>query len=102
MSGSGDLTPRFARGLLAHDASGFREWRASASLAFDPDPSSERGLALSLSRLFGAASSGGADALFSRATMAGLDANGGGDPAGRFDAKASCGLPIGGRHEHHP
>ena len=34
-----------ARGLLAHEASDFREWGVAASLGYDPDPSSPLGLA---------------------------------------------------------
>ena len=37
-----------ARGLVAHEASGFREWGASASFAWDPRPDTDRGLSLSL------------------------------------------------------
>ena len=61
-----------ARGLLVHEASGFREWGVSGALRYDPDPVSERGLSLTLSPSWGAASTGGADALFGRETLAGL------------------------------
>ena len=42
-----------ARGLVAHQAPGFREWGASASLAWDPRPSTDRGLALTLRQSWG-------------------------------------------------
>ena len=61
-----------ARGLLVHEASGFREWGVSGALRYDPDPVSERGLSLTLTPSWGAASTGGADALFGRETLAGL------------------------------
>ena len=61
-----------ARGLLVHEASGFREWGVSGALRYVPDPVSERGLSLTLSPSWGAASTGGADALFGRETLAGL------------------------------
>ena len=65
-----------ARGLLAHEASGFREWGASASFGYDPDPS-PHGLTASLRQTWGAAPAGGADALLGRSTMAGLEGEGG-------------------------
>ena len=76
------------RGLVAHRASGFREWGASAAFGWDPRPSTERGLALSLTQSWGASPSGGMDALLSRETLAGLAANdpGSGAGEGRFEA----------------
>ena len=76
-----------ARGLLSHEAQGFRERGLSGSFVFDPTPSSERGLSLALSQTMGAASRGGMDALLERGTMTGLAANdngtGGDDLANR-------------------
>ena len=46
-----------------------------ASGTFDPRPSSDRGLALSLRQTLGAASTGGPDALMGRETLTGLGAN---------------------------
>ena len=66
-----------ARGLVAHEASGLREWGASAAVGCDPGPS-PRGLTAALRQTWGAASSGGADAPFGRPTMAGLDEGDGG------------------------
>ncbi len=71
------------RGLLGHEASGFREAGFSGSLAFDPSPSSDRGLSLSLSQTLGASATGGVDALYGRDTMAGL--GGADDDAGPVD-----------------
>ena len=74
-----------ARGLIAHEASGFREWGASVSFAYRPRPETERGLALSLTQSWGASPSGGMDALLGRETLAGLAAN---DDGGRFEASS--------------
>ena len=88
-----------ARGLLAHEAGGFREWGASAALAYRPRPSSERGLSLALRQSWGASPSGGVE------TLAGLaaDAPGSGIGAGgnghfratsRLEGEAGYGLPA--------
>ena len=99
--GSGLTLDVKARGLLAHEASGFREWGASGSVAWDPRPSTERGLALSLTQSWGASPSGGMDALLSRETLAGLAANedegtGSGRfrAAGRLEGEIGYGLPA--------
>ena len=89
-----------ARALLAHEASGFREWGASGSVAWDPRPSTERGLALSLTQSWGASPSGGMDALLSRETLAGLapDEDGGGgdrfEAASRLEGEIGYGPPV--------
>ena len=75
-----------ARGLVAHRSSGFREWGASAAFGFDPRPSTDRGLSLSLTQSWGASPAGGMDALLSRETLAGLAANDNGGATGRFEA----------------
>ena len=73
-----------ARGLVAHAASGFREWGAGLSAAWDPRPETDLGFALTLRQSWGAAPSGGMDALLNRETLAGLAAND--DGSGRFEA----------------
>ena len=93
---TGDLQ---GRGLLGHEASGFREFGLSGSLAFDPSPSSDRGPSLSLRQTVGAAATGGVDALYGRDTMAGLaagDGTGAADPLGRrsLEVRAGYGLPA--------
>ena len=60
------------RGLVAHEASGFRDWGVSGSLRFDPTPSSERGPSVSLTPSWGSSASGGVAALLGRDTPAGL------------------------------
>ena len=65
------------RGLLSHAAEGFRDRGFSGSLSWQQRPDSDLGAALSLSQTMGGLSSGGADALLSRATLEGLAANAG-------------------------
>ena len=88
------------RWLLTHDASGFREAGFSGALAFDPAPSSDRGLNLSLSQTLGASATGGVDALYGRDTAAGPGGAGGEAAAAaslgdyRLEARAGYGLPA--------
>ena len=63
-----------ARGLLTHESDGFRDRGISGALGWDP-VAGERGPRFSLTQTFGGASSGGADTLLERATLAGLAAN---------------------------
>ena len=85
-----------ARGLLAHEASGFRESGASASFTWDPRPGTDRGLALTLRQSWGGSPAGGMDALLGRGTLAGLaaDDNGGTASAGRLEAELGYGIPA--------
>ena len=86
-----------ARGLVAHEAAGFREWGAGASLAWDPRPSTDRGLALTLRQSWGGSPTGGMDALLGRETLAGLAANDNGDTtagAGRLEAELGYGIAL--------
>ena len=77
------------RGLVAHEAADFRDWRVSGSLRFDPTPSSALGPAVALTPSWGGASSGGVAALLGRETLVGLAAN---------DTEAAYGLVVfGGR-----
>ena len=83
------------RTLLAHESDELKDRGIAASLAFDPDPASERGLSLALRQELGARSDGGLDALFAPAP---LDERTGGAPASRWTAQAAYGLPVfGGR-----
>ena len=66
------------RGLLAHEAKGFRERGLSGAFSWDP-VEGERGPRLSLTQTMGRASSGGAEALLGRGTLEGLAANDNGD-----------------------
>ena len=86
------------RGLLAHEASGFREWGASAALGWNPEPSSALGPSASLRHTRGASSTGGTDALLARRTMVGLDANDDERPGGTLEVELGYGFPVlGGR-----
>ena len=85
------------RVLLLHESAELAEWGASGWLAWDPNPASELGPALSVTPSFGARSDGGAQELWGRQTLAGLaadpmDANG----AGRVDARFGYGMPLAG------
>ena len=85
-----------ARGLLTHDEGSFRERGFAGSLAWDPDPNSERGLKLTLRQTVGASAEGGMNALLSRPTLEGLAANDEGDELGRrrLEATLGYGLPL--------
>ena len=95
------------RGLLTHEAKGSRERGFSGSLAWNPNPSSGRGPALSLTRTVGGPASGEADALLARGTLTGLAAQpGSGSGPGdhgdlrnsRLEARFGYGFPAwGGR-----
>ena len=84
------------RGLIAHEASGFREWGASAALTWDPRPETGRGLSLSLRQSWGGPPAGGMDALLGRETLAGFAANdnGGAAGAGRLEAELGYGFAL--------
>ena len=85
------------RGLVAHEAADFRDWRVSGSLRFDPTPSSALGPAVVLTPSWGGASSGGVAALLGRETLAGLSANDA-PASGRLGAEVAYGLAVfGGR-----
>ena len=85
-----------ARGLVAHEDSGYSEWGGSGSVRIDPG-ASDQGLSLTLAPAWGAAS-GGVDRLWSLRDARALAANDAFDPAGRLDAEAGYGLrAFGGR-----
>ena len=81
-------------GLLLHEA-GFADWGMAGSLSYDPDPASDLGLSLSLAPAWGGTATGGAHALHSRPTIAGLTADAArADPGARITAEAAYGLPL--------
>ncbi len=87
-----------ARRLVSHEARGFRDWGMSGSVRFDPAPSSERGLALSLTSSAGAAANRGTDSLFAATSVTELSRRNAPDSSGRITAEAGYGLPaLGGR-----
>ena len=92
-----------ARGLLAHEDNDFREWGVSGAFRFDPNPSSELGLSLSLGPSWGASSMGGVNALLGRETMAGVALDGATPQGGRLGTEAAWGFPaFGGRYTGTP
>ena len=70
---SGFSAALHARGLLTHESDGFRDQGLSASLGWDPRPTSDRGLSLRLTQTAGAPATGGMHSLLSRTTLEGLD-----------------------------
>ena len=85
------------RALVLHETAELTEWGASGWLAWDPNPSSELGPALTVTPSIGAPAEGGAAELWSRETLTGLDndpmdANG----TGRVDARFGYGMPLAG------
>ena len=82
------------RGLLTHEAKGLSDSGFGASIAWDPAPSSKRGLSLSLRQSFGGSASDGTSALFSREIMDGLGANGNSGGNRRLEGRIGYGLPV--------
>ncbi len=86
------------RGLAAHDASGFHDRSATASLAFDPDPATLRGPSLGLRQDWGGPSAD--DRLLAAETPV---ESAGGARARRLSAEAGWGFPaLGGRFTGSP
>ena len=82
------------RALVAHETAEPAEWGASGSLAWDPNPGSELGPALTVSPAIGAPAESGVAALWSRETLAGLDGNTVVTAGGRIDARFGYGLEL--------
>ena len=93
-AGSGLSVEASARTLIAHEASGFEEWGASASVRLDPGASG-RGLSFTLAPTLGAASSA-TERLWSMADAQGLAANGDFEAEARLSAELGYGLSAGG------
>ena len=85
------------RGLLAHEAKGFRERGLSASFTWDPE-TGDRGPRVSLTQTLGVAAQGGADALLERTTLAGLAANDDALQRRRLEARFGYGFAAFGGH----
>ena len=100
---SADLS---GRGLLTHEAGGFRERGLSGSFAWDPGQGSGRGPKLTLTQTLGASASGGMNALLGRETPAGLAANDNGEDElqqRRLELRLAYGFPaFGGRFTSTP
>ena len=83
------------RTLLAHENDDLKDRGYSASLAFDPSPSTQRGPSLSLRQDFGGQAQGGLDALFAPAP---LEDRTGSEATSRWAMEAAWGFPaFGGR-----
>ena len=80
------------RTLVAHGNDDLKDRGFAASLAFDPDPASERGLSLALRQEMGGQAKGGLDALFRADPLE--DRTGSGETAARWQAEAAYGFPA--------
>ncbi len=81
------------RGLIAHEDEGYREWGASGSVRIDPGASG-RGLSLTLSPTWGAATSG-TERLWGLRDASGLGGRDGEfDPEHRLDAEVGYGFAV--------
>ena len=88
------------RTLLAHGDDDLKDRGFAASMAFDPDPGSERGPSLSLGQSYGAQAQGGLDALFAVDPLADRTGN---DAQSRWTAEAAWGFAaFGGRFTGSP
>ena len=88
------------RTLIAHEDGDLKDRGLSASVAFDPDPASERGPSLSLLQEFGGPAEGGLDALFANDP---LEDRTGSEAESRWSAEAAYGFPaFGGRFTGSP
>ena len=80
------------RGLLTHEADGFRERGFSGAFAWDPTPGSDCGPSLTLTQTLGASASDGVNALFREGAPTRLAAKDTGGPdRRRFEAKFGYG-----------
>ena len=85
------------RGLVAHQASDFRDCMLSGSLRFDPRPSSELGPSVSLMPFLGTSSWASVEDLMGREGLVGRSASAAA-PGGGLDVEAAYGLAVfGGR-----
>ena len=89
-SGGGVTVEGSVRTLVSHEDSGYEEWGASGAVRIDPGPSG-RGLSLTLSPVWGNASSG-VDRLWSLADTQGLAGESAFEATRRFEAEAGYGL----------
>ena len=89
------------RTLVAHGSDDLEDRGFAASLAFDPEPASARGLSLSLRQDWGGSAAGGLDALFTPDPLG--ERGGSGDATARWHAEAAYGFPaLGGRFTGSP
>ena len=85
-----------ARGLMTHEESKFEDWGISGSLRYDPGPSSDLGLSVSVMPAWGAASTGGANRLWNLRGAAPSLQTGSLSQDGRINAEIGYGLAVAG------
>ena len=83
-----------ARGLLSHEAHGFRDNGFSAALLFDPAPESNRGLNVALTQTVGAAATGGIDQLFRQDALTDLVTDEGRLASQRLEMRLGYGMAM--------
>ena len=84
------------RTLLVHQAEGFREWGGALSLGYNPTPSTPLGFVARVAPSWGGEARSGAEALWGRATMAGM-AHGSFASGNRLNGEVGYGLPVASR-----
>ena len=80
------------RTLIAHASDDLKDRGFAASLAFDPEPASERGPSLALTQDWGGQAKGGLDALFVDDPLE--DRTGSGETTTRWTAEGAYGFPA--------
>ena len=90
--GAGFSIEGSVRKLVAHEESGYEEWGASGSVRIDPGASA-RGLSLTLTPTFGAASSG-VEELWSHRDATGLTPGGEFEAESRFETELGYGIGL--------
>ena len=80
------------RTLVAHGSDDLEDRGFAASLAWDPDPATQRGPSLTLTQDWGGQAQGGLDALFRTDPLS--DRAGGGEATARWQAEAAWGFPA--------
>ena len=80
------------RTLISHASDDLKDRGFSASLAFDPDPASERGLSFAVHQEMGGQSKGGLDALFRTDPLENRTTES--DSGSRWTAEAAYGFPV--------
>ena len=92
--------------LVTYGADDLEDRGFAASLVFDPDPASARGLSLGLPPGLGGAAQGGLEALFAPEALedrSGFEAGASGDAESRWQTEAAYSLPVfGGRFTGSP
>ena len=86
------------RRLLVHQAEEFAESGMSVSVSYDPSPKTPLGFTARVSPAWGGDAMSGANALWGRETMGGMDQNHLlGSSGNRLDTEIGYGLPLGAR-----